>query len=183
MSYEWDDIRAVQVHIRDDIYFNGDNGSANQLISKNGSNQMQWINISSLGVTGSTGPTGPTGSNGSTGPTGPGSLIYNSSGLITSPKIWTGTVTSSGGSATFNISSAGFTNIYGIECAIRSSDATANQGVFCVITSSSTTSVVATLYNYTTTSVVILSISVLASQATAVYTATNKNISITVYGS
>lgn len=44
-----------------------------------------------------------------------GTRIYNSAGLITSPKVWVGSDTTSGsGIFSVNISSAGFTNIYSV---------------------------------------------------------------------
>ena len=69
------------------------------------------------GPTGNTGATGPTGSTGSTGGTGPtgstgpaGALVYNASGLVASPKIWSTVVnTDANGRWSANYAAAGFT--------------------------------------------------------------------------
>lgn len=63
------------------------------------------------GATGATGPQGATGATGPAGPAGPaGALVYNSGGLVSNAKIWSGTVTTNAsGVWTVDYSAAGFT--------------------------------------------------------------------------
>lgn len=129
----------------------------------------QWMPINAMGPTGNTGPTGPI-----------GTIIYNSGGVVTDSKIWTGTVNTSGGSATFNISSANFTNIIGVTTSLRQTASAVNQP-WDVITAQSNTSITVSLYNTTFSGVTILGINVIGSATPQLYT-TPVPVSITVIG-
>lgn len=62
---------------------------------------MAWVNVGNIkGQTGATGPAGPA-----------GALVYDSSGLVSAAKIWSGSATTgSNGQFTVNYSSAGFSS-------------------------------------------------------------------------
>jgi hypothetical protein len=95
----------------------------------------------STGPTGNTGATGPSGTNGTNGTNGivP---VYNSSGLITGPKMWVGSATTaSNGSWSVNYSSAGFSNVFSVNPQPISTANTTSAAVGSSITSPSTTSV------------------------------------------
>lgn len=64
------------------------------------------------GPTGATGNPGATGSTGATGATGPaGALVYDSGGLVSGAKVWSGTALTNGsGQWTVNYAAAGFTS-------------------------------------------------------------------------
>lgn len=188
MSYPWVSLSTEKVNIRDDIYLKGEKGNIGDIIYHD-STGLVWTNLPSLkGDTGSKGDKGDKGEIGVTGNKGDkgdkgniGSSFYNTGGIIASPKIWTGQANTSGGSVTFNITSASFSSITSVSADIVSSDATANQGVWCVVTSSSTSSITVTTYNTTSTGVVILGITVVGSIITSVYTGV-KTISIIIIG-
>lgn len=144
-----------------------------------------------LGTTGPTGPTGPTGSNGIQGTTGPTGLtgptgstgpgtIYNSSGVVASPKIWIGSGTTSGGSITFNITSASFSNITAVSSDVFQASPT--EPISAIITSQSTSSITVSVYYKQFSGVTVLGINVLGSAATALYT-TAVTVNLAVHGS
>jgi hypothetical protein len=78
-------------------------------------------------------------------------LFYNSSGLITSPKIFADNKTITGSTVTFNLTAAGFTTINSVTMTgLNTTSSTANNQIFCCLQSISTTSVTATVVNGTT---------------------------------
>jgi hypothetical protein len=68
--------------------------------------------------------------------------VYNSSGLVLSPKVWIGTVTTgSTGTFTVNISSASFSSILGISAIVVSNTTTITSQPWVTIQTVSTTSI------------------------------------------
>lgn len=138
-------------------------GSANQVLLKDGSNNLVWDNISPSVL-----PTGVP-------------EIYNSVGLVAGAKVFVGAGNTAAGTISFNTTSAGFTNILSAVCSITSADATANQGVWSNITNLTTNNCTVTTYFTATVGLVVLGINVLGSLHTAIYTGV-KNIKVVIIG-
>lgn len=103
----------------------------------------------STGATGATGSTGATGTSGTNGTNGTNGIVpmYNTAGLLTSPKCFIDSTTSTTttGAFSFNMTSAGFTTISSVQVQAKSSGTNANQVNNIALTTASTTTVSGTV--------------------------------------